>query len=335
MKRIASLLARLKTPPRGLIARVFIVSAALAISPAMQHYIGEAVNAFADDLSNGSWSTTDASNSAAPPNGWPAGMAPNQVEPAARSNMGALRRWWERGNPALSTTGSAGAYVLTPTNTSYPTAYTQGEVYCAKANFTSVGNDTLNVNSLGAKKIYQASTSGPAALTAGTIQSGQQFCASYDAALNSGAGGFQLLTGSGLSASGLSNGTTGSGAVVLANSPTLVTPSISGEAQATGGAYSGKYANGSATNGTYYTAISSAALAGIGYGVVLVFGGSGFNVPGGSWLLNVSDNVVQTMTTLQAGTDIAAQVSGGNFQLAQTTGATDTINAGWLIVPGV
>lgn len=151
--------------------------------------------AMADDLSNGSWSTTDASNTAAPPNGWPAGMFPNQVEPAARSIMGGVRRWWERANPNLSTTGSAGAYVLTPSNTSYPTAYTQGEVYCAKANFASVGNDTLNVNSLGAKPIYSLSGSNTIAkIPANAILSGAMFCAGYDSALNSGAGGFQLLS---------------------------------------------------------------------------------------------------------------------------------------------
>lgn len=152
------------------------------------------VAVYADDLSNGSWSTTDASNTAAPPNGWPAGMFPNQVEPAARSNMGAVARFWERSNPKLSTTGSAGAYVITPSNTSYPTAYVQGEIYCAKANFTAVGSDTLNVNSLGAKPIYSQSGSNTiAAIPANAILSGAQFCVGYDAALNSGGGGFQLI----------------------------------------------------------------------------------------------------------------------------------------------
>lgn len=153
-----------------------------------------AAPAVANDISNGSYSTTDGSNNASPPNGWPAGMFPNQVEPSARANMGATARWWERGNPKLSTTGSAGAYVLTPSNTLYPTAYTQGEIYCAKANFTSVGNDTLNINSLGAKPLY-----GPtlAKIGARAILTGQQFCASYDGALNSAAGGFQLLSAAG------------------------------------------------------------------------------------------------------------------------------------------
>jgi hypothetical protein len=148
---------------------------------------------FGDDISNGSYSTTDGGNNSAPPNGWPAGMAPNAVEPTARASMGATARWWERANPKLSTTGSAGSYVLTPSNTSYPTAYTQGEVYCAKANFASQGGDTLNVNSLGARGLYKPGPSAPIAIGVGDVANGQQFCASYDAALNSGAGGFQIL----------------------------------------------------------------------------------------------------------------------------------------------
>lgn len=150
--------------------------------------------AIADDVSNGSWSTTDGSNNSAPPNGWPAGMFPNQVEPTARSNMGGVKRWWERSHPAITTTGSAGAYVLTPTNATYPTAYTQGDIVCAKANFTSVGADTLNFNTLGAKGIYVAGQSSIAAIAASTILSGAQFCVAFDGALNSGAGGWQLLS---------------------------------------------------------------------------------------------------------------------------------------------
>ncbi len=121
-------------------------------------------------------------------------MVPQQIEPAARANMGGIKRWWERANAGITTTGSAGAYIITPTNTSYPTAYTQGEIYGGKANFTSVGNDTLNVNGKGAKKIYVQGASGPTSISAGDIVSGQQFLVAYDGALNSSAGGFQLLS---------------------------------------------------------------------------------------------------------------------------------------------
>lgn len=147
------------------------------------------------DISNPDWSTTDGSNTQSPPNGWPNGMAPNQVRPTAQQMMGATKRLWERSGPALSTTGSAGAYIYTPSNTSYPTAYIQGDIYVAKANFTSVGGDTLNVNSLGALPLYKPSSSGPIAIVAADIASGQIFEAAYDSALNSGSGGFQITAG--------------------------------------------------------------------------------------------------------------------------------------------
>ena len=146
------------------------------------------------DLSATTWSELDASNDATPPAGWPAGMQPNQVEPAARAEMGGMKRFWDRINPTYTTTGSAGAYVLTPSNTSYPTAYVQGERYCVKANFTSVGADTLNVNSLGALPIYKFGNSGAVAISAGDIQNGAMVDLAYDSALNGGGGGFQLTT---------------------------------------------------------------------------------------------------------------------------------------------
>lgn len=108
--------------------------------------------------------------------------------------MGGIKRFWNRMNPTYTTTGSAGAYVLTPSNTSYPTAYVQGERYCVKANFTSVGADTLNVNSLGALPIYKFGNSGAVAISAGDIQNGAMVDLAYDSALNGGGGGFQLTT---------------------------------------------------------------------------------------------------------------------------------------------
>lgn len=149
--------------------------------------------AFADELANGSWSETDASNNAAPPNGWPAGMQPNQVEPAARSMMGATKRFWDRINPTKTTTGASPAYVYTPTNASFPTAYVQGETVCFKASFTSVGSDTLNVAALGTKPLYKQSAAGPVVVAAGDIVINQFVCASYDTALAAAAGGYQII----------------------------------------------------------------------------------------------------------------------------------------------
>lgn len=149
--------------------------------------------ACANDLGNTTWSETDASNTSTPPNGWPTGMLPNQVEPAARQIMGALKRFYDWASGTQTSTGSAGAYALTYSVA--PAAYVQGQQFTFKANFTSVGADTLNVNALGALAIYEPSSSGPIKINAGDIQSGQMVTMSYDSALNSSAGGFHLLGG--------------------------------------------------------------------------------------------------------------------------------------------
>jgi hypothetical protein len=142
----------------------------------------------------GQWSETDANNTSPPPDGAPVGTFPNQAEGIWRAIMGALKRFWDRINGTVTTTGSAGAYVYAPSNTSFPTAYVQGETYVWRANFTSVGGDTLNINALGAKGIYKPSTSGLTAIAAGDIQSGQIVHTVYDANLGGGAGGFQLMS---------------------------------------------------------------------------------------------------------------------------------------------
>lgn len=147
------------------------------------------------DINNATdWSETDGGNNQAPPNGFPTGMFPSGVNQGMRAVMGAVKRTWDRMNPVTTTTGSAGAYVLTPANISYPILYFQGEIYAFKANFTSVGSDTLNVNGLGAKVIYKQTGNGATVLAAGDIQNGAMAECAYDGALNGGVGGFQLLT---------------------------------------------------------------------------------------------------------------------------------------------
>jgi hypothetical protein len=145
------------------------------------------------DLSNNTnWSEVDNSNNSASPNGWPSdgSMLPNQVEPSARNIMGALKRFWNRINSTVTTTGSAGAYVYTPSNTAYPSAYNNGETFSFVPNFTSVGSDTLNINSLGAKPIYKPAPKGYIVLGPGDITSGVPVIVEY----NSTIGGFVLLS---------------------------------------------------------------------------------------------------------------------------------------------
>jgi microcystin-dependent protein len=146
------------------------------------------------DISNATyWSEIDATNDQSPPNGAPEGWSPASVNDWGRATMGAVKRSWDRSNPTVTSTGSAGAFVYTPSNASYPVAYVQGETYSFKANFTAVGGDTLNVNSLGALGIYKSTPSGMVAVVAGDIQTNAMVECVYDSALNGGLGGFQLV----------------------------------------------------------------------------------------------------------------------------------------------
>lgn len=128
----------------------------------------------------GQWSETDASNTSASPNGWPSGTFPNQVEGIGQATMGAIKRFWDRINGTVTSSGSANAYVYTPANVSFPTQYVAGEIYTWKANFTNTGASTININGLGGKNIFQQTSAGPAALAGGEIVSGQMVQTLYD-----------------------------------------------------------------------------------------------------------------------------------------------------------
>jgi len=132
------------------------------------------------DISNSVWSTTDASNNAASPNGYSSSTTPANVVAIQQAERGALKRLYERLGPALTSTGSANAYVVTPSNTGYPVALVQGDIYCFIANFTNSGAATLAYNGLTATAITKMGTSGPTALTGNEIQTNQVVIVAYD-----------------------------------------------------------------------------------------------------------------------------------------------------------
>lgn len=128
-------------------------------------------------------STTDANNNGSAANaGFPEGMAPSDVNNAARALEGMIARWYKDGNGTLTTGGSSNAYTLTPNRTI--SAYADGDTFLIEANHTNTGAATLNVSALGAKSIV---TVGGSALGAGEITSGGRYFVSYDGT------NFQLL----------------------------------------------------------------------------------------------------------------------------------------------
>lgn len=105
-------------------------------------------------------------------------MNPSGVNNSDRAGMGALKRFWGRIQGAYASTGSANAYVLTPTVAL--SAPVTGERYSFRANFTNTGSATLNISATGAVTIQKMTGSGLANLASGDIQSGQPVTVEYN-----------------------------------------------------------------------------------------------------------------------------------------------------------
>jgi hypothetical protein len=126
------------------------------------------------DINQSSWSETDASNNSTAPAGWPEGMAPSTVNDAARANMGAIKRWYDRINATATSGGSANTQTISYSVAA--TALVTGDMFSFKAGFTNSGATTLNIDSLGAKNVLYKG----GALTGGEIVANQYFTVIYD-----------------------------------------------------------------------------------------------------------------------------------------------------------
>jgi hypothetical protein len=149
------------------------------------------------DLSDDTnWSELDANNNRASPNGWPEGMMPSGVNDSARSDKGALKRFWDRANPVQTITpapvGIGGVWTFTTVNPTYPLAYIDGEVFTFTAGAASVGGDQFQINTLLAKPIQKLSAGSWVAIAAQDIITAFHPYLVYNASLNAGAGAFVL-----------------------------------------------------------------------------------------------------------------------------------------------
>jgi len=99
--------------------------------------------------------------------------------------------------PQFTTSSSTTAYVGTPSPVI--TAYVTGQRFQVKAHATSTGSVTLNLNALGAKKVYSNPTT---QATTGTLVINTIYILAYDAALDTAAGGFLIVGGTGGSGTG-------------------------------------------------------------------------------------------------------------------------------------
>ncbi|MGI9490508.1 MAG: hypothetical protein ACR2RF_32365 [Geminicoccaceae bacterium] len=117
------------------------------------------------------YNVVDGSNTAR----FPEGQAPSTVNNGARANEGIDARWYQDTNGSLTTTGTASAYVLTPTRTMI--AYFQGMTFTARAHVTCDATPTLNVGGQGNATIKWSDGS---ALKDGDIQQDAIFTVVHD-----------------------------------------------------------------------------------------------------------------------------------------------------------
>lgn len=132
------------------------------------------------DLGSASWSEIDDSNNAVPPNGWPEGMAPSDVNNSARAQMGGEKRWWDRSNSTQTTTGTSTAYVLTYASTE--SALYDGEETSFVLHATCGATPTLNRDGLGAKFLrkYDRATTAYVSVGAGDFTVNQVLRVRYN-----------------------------------------------------------------------------------------------------------------------------------------------------------
>jgi hypothetical protein len=123
------------------------------------------------DIPDDNWSERDERNAENAPNGFPPGL-PAQIELIGQMLMGAIKRFWNKINPAYATTGTGDNYVVTPEgNTVFLNLYEIIRVRIDRANTTAT--PTLKFGRTSARVIVKVSTSGIVPLIAGDLIAGQ------------------------------------------------------------------------------------------------------------------------------------------------------------------
>jgi len=137
------------------------------------------------DIPSSDWSETDASNNATPPNGWPEGQNPSDVNNSARAGMGAVKRWFNWTIPKI-TAGTSTAYTLTYGVA--PGALVDGMTHVVQFNAANGAAPTLNVNGLGALPLQFFCNGTWSAVLSGMIRANEVAAVTY----NSGASAYRL-----------------------------------------------------------------------------------------------------------------------------------------------
>lgn len=123
-----------------------------------------------------SWSTSPSSNNAAPPNGWPEGMAAAAVNDTARQMMADLVREFQV-NAVIVLASVAGTNTITGSMTPDLTSYSTGMMVIFTPANNSTGAVTINIDALGAKSIVKGDGT---ALESGDLQASTIHFLLYD-----------------------------------------------------------------------------------------------------------------------------------------------------------
>lgn len=135
------------------------------------------------------WSRTAGTNASIDPDiNFAEGQAPSTVNNSCRFEMQGTANDRDDTRGQLSTATSTTAFTLT-TN-SVNTTLQNGLMVAAKAHATSTGASTLNVDGLGAKKLYRSDTSGYTQIDSGDLLIGGFYSFVYNTALDAAAGGW-------------------------------------------------------------------------------------------------------------------------------------------------
>ncbi|TNE58607.1 MAG: hypothetical protein EP341_03050 [Sphingomonadales bacterium] len=135
------------------------------------------------------WSTTASSNGNSDANiNWQEGQAPSTVNDSARSMMTRLKHWWNQLGANTTQGGASNAYTITSGESL--SAYANGMRFLWQPNADSTGAVTLNVDAIGAKKVYL-----PDGTQAGSgdLDADSMYDVVYDTALDTAAGGFKIV----------------------------------------------------------------------------------------------------------------------------------------------
>ena len=135
------------------------------------------------------WSTTPGSNGSSDASiNFAEGQAPSTVNDSARSLMARVRHWFNWFGATTTSGGASNAYTLTSGESL--SAYVAGMRFAWSPNADSTGAVTINVDTIGAKKVYMPDGS---QANTGDLDADSIYDLIYDTALDSSAGGFKIV----------------------------------------------------------------------------------------------------------------------------------------------